>query len=169
MLLCPGEPSCQSQEADGDEKKAGRKLSFGFCASGLSSANFYLLVFRCIGEKRVFQDKSWNGNGRRSAEGSAAHESTQISLSVGSLLSSAFLSARSLSHSCLFFSALFFSRFLATISPTARKRLRPPPHRRNGNLVSPKSASELAQRYCDAFNLDFQKSYVFLFFFFNYF
>lgn len=34
------------------------------------------------------EDESWNGSGRRSADGSAAHESALIALSVGSLLSS---------------------------------------------------------------------------------
>lgn len=88
------------------------------------------------------------------ADGSAAHESTLIALSVGSLLSSACPAAVSLLP--FFFSALFFSRFLAMTSPTARKRPPPPPRTRNANSASPKSASDLTPRRCDAFNLVFK-------------
>lgn len=169
--VCPGESSCQAQEADGAERKRkeSEKLALFLAppASGLGFPPFLSLCFSvrlCIYTRSFFHL-------RRGLRTSLEMEPGVGALMVRQLMSQRWLLSAwdlfcllpvCLLVSCLIFvfsfffslSAIFFFRFLGMTSPTARKQcLPPPPRRRNANSASPKSASDLTRRRCDAFNL----------------
>lgn len=118
-VVCPGESSCQAQEADGAERtrKESEKLVLFLApqAPGLGFLLFVLLCFSvhlCIYMRSFFppllrpEDKSWNGTRRRSADGSAAYESALISSQRG--ISSVFCLSVC-SSAVWFLSFVFFS------------------------------------------------------------